>query len=217
MICDHCRTKFNTTNQAGESAANSWVGDRFPVIVWTHCPECTGLMVDIRWRRTEEGRGWYDVATERIYPRSSTRPPAPREVPPSVADDYNEASLVIADSPKAAAALGRRCLQHLLRDAAGVKPSDLSKEIDEVLKDGKLPGYLADSIDAVRHIGNFAAHPIKSTNSGEVVDVEPGEAEWILNTLEGLFDFYYVQPAILAAKREALNEKLADAGKPPLK
>jgi hypothetical protein len=35
--------------------------------------------------------------------------------------------------------------------------------------------------------------------------------------LEGLFDFYYVQPAVLAKKRAALNQKLKDAGKPLLK
>lgn len=34
---------------------------------------------------------------------------------------------------------------------------------------------------------------------------------------EGLFDFYFVQPAILRKKRDALNKKLADAGKPALR
>lgn len=69
----------------------------------------------------------------------------------------------------------------------------------------------------MRNIGNFAAHPIKSTNTGEIIDVEPGEAEWLLDVLEGLFDFYFVQPAILKAKRDKLNQKLVDAGKPPMK
>lgn len=58
---------------------------------------------------------------------------------------------------------------------------------------------------------------MKSTNTGEVVDVEPGEAEWILDVLEGLFDLYFIQPAELERKREQLNKKLEDAGKPPLK
>ena len=58
---------------------------------------------------------------------------------------------------------------------------------------------------------------MKSTNTGEVIEVESGEAEWLLDTLEGLFDFYFVQPASLKKKREALNAKLTDAGKPPLK
>jgi len=69
----------------------------------------------------------------------------------------------------------------------------------------------------VRQIGNFAAHPIKSTSSGEIVDVEPGEAEWNLDVLEGLFDFYFVGPAESKKKREALDKKLKDAGKPSLK
>ncbi|MGA9972020.1 MAG: hypothetical protein WA757_14400 [Candidatus Acidiferrales bacterium] len=65
-------------------------------------------------------------------------------------------------------------------------------------------------------IGNFAAHPIKSKQTGEIVAVEPGEAEWNLDVLESLFDFYF-QPAILKEKKDALNKRLAEAGKPPLR
>lgn len=131
--------------------------------------------------------------------------------------DYREAASVLADSPKASAALSRRCLQHVLREKAGVKPQDLAKEIDEVIASGKLPSHLAEAIDAVRNIGNFAAHPIKSTSSGEVLPVEPGEAEWNLDVLDGLFDFFFVQPELLKKRRAALNSKLSSAGKPPVK
>jgi hypothetical protein len=51
----------------------------------------------------------------------------------------------------------------------------------------------------------------------EIVPVEPGEAEWNLDVLESLFDFYFVAPARTKARRDALNKKLADAGKKPLK
>jgi len=98
-----------------------------------------------------------------------------------------------------------------------VKHSDLAKEIQEVLDSGKLPSHLAESIDAVRNLGNFAAHPLKSQHTGEIIDVNPGEAEWNLDVLESLFDFYFVQPAVLKAKRDALNAKLKEAGKPPMK
>jgi hypothetical protein len=108
-------------------------------------------------------------------------------------------------------------LQHLLREAAKVKPSDLYNEIQEVLDSGKLRPDLAEGLDAVRAIGNFAAHPIKSKVTGEIIPVEPGEAEWNLDVLEGLFDFYYVQPAVMKAKKDALNKKLAEAAKPPVK
>ena len=54
---------------------------------------------------------------------------------------------------------------------------------------GNLPSSLADNVDAVRQVGNFAAHPIKSTSIGEIVEVEENEAEWLLDVLEELFDF----------------------------
>ena len=86
-----------------------------------------------------------------------------------------------------------------------------------MLDSNTLPSYLGESIDAVRNIGNFAAHPTKSQRSGEILDVEPGEAEWNLEVLESLFDFYFVQPTILRAKRAALDAKLGEAGKPSMK
>ncbi len=80
-----------------------------------------------------------------------------------------------------------------------------------------IPSHIAEDLDAVRNIGNFAAHPIKSQSTGEIVAVEPGEADWNLSVLESLFDFYFVAPARSKARKDALNKKLADAGKPPLK
>jgi hypothetical protein len=188
---------------------------RTPTFKWYYCPECTGLMVDIAWN--DPSKRFKVLATDRVFPMGSSRPKAPPEVPDDFASDYNEACLVLPYSAKAAAALGRRCLQHILREKANVRRANLEKEIQEVLDTGSLPSYLAEAIDAIRQVGNFAAHPVKSTNSGEVAHVEPGEAEWTLDTLEQLFDFYFVAPATLARKREALNTKLADLGKPPLK
>ncbi|MHB8409768.1 MAG: DUF4145 domain-containing protein [Acidiferrobacterales bacterium] len=151
-----------------------------------------------------------------IFPKGSGRAPAPPEVPEAIAADFNEACLVLGDSPKASAALSRRCLQHLLRERGVSSKRDLNQAIDDAL-DAHLPAHISENLDAIRNIGNFSAHPQKSTNSGEILDVEPHEAEWNLDVLESLFDFYYVQPAKNAAKRNALNGKLAEAGKPPLK
>lgn len=152
-----------------------------------------------------------------IWPRGSARPPLPTEVPSDFAADYLEAALLLDSSAKACAALGRRCLQHLLREKFNVKHADLSKEIQEVLDSNTLPTDLADSLDAVRNLGNFAAHPNKSQFTGLIVDVEPGEAEWTLEVLEELFDFVFVRPERLKQRQAALNAKLAEAGKPPMK
>ena len=48
------------------------------------------------------------------------------------------------------------------------------------------------------------------------MDVEANEAEWNLDVLELLFDFYFVQPAISAKRKIELNKKLKETGKPEL-
>jgi len=68
----------------------------------------------------------------------------------------------------------------------------------------------------VRVIGNFGTHPIKSTNTGEIVPVKPGEADWNLDVLGDLFDFFYAQPEKRSERRAALDAKLKDAGRPTL-
>ena len=142
-----------------------------------------------------------------MYPKASGRSPVPLEVPAEFSEDYVEACLVLSDSPKASAALSRRCLQHILRDKAGVKHSNLANEIQEVLDSNTLPSPIAQSLDMVRQVGNFAAHPNKSTQTGEIVPVESHEAEWCLDVIEMLFDFYFVQPEEAKRRLAAIQEK----------
>lgn len=201
------KTSLADVNLGGQSA---WVA------AFQICPVCEQVTLDLLLMQQTVGRSSIEEQ-HRVWPKGSGRPPVAPEVPLAIAEDYTEACLVINDSPKASAALGRRCLQHILREKAGVKPMDLAKEIQQVLDHGTLPSHLAESIDAVRNVGNFAAHPIKGEHSGEVLPVEPGEAEWTLDVLELLFDFYFVQPARIQEKRAALDAKLAEAGKPPMK
>ncbi len=217
MKCPHCLVVVHVepilrwTGEPQDSEGN-WQSERYI------CPnsKCAKSFIDLACYETTV-TGTYLQKRIHVYPKGTGRPPVPAEVPADFAEDYNEACAVLHDSPKASAALSRRCLQHILREVAGVKHATLFDEIDEVLESNQLPSYLAKVIDGVRNTGNFAAHPIKSKSTGEVVPVEPGEAEWNLDTLEGLFDFYFVQPAIMQTKRAVLDKKLQDAGKQPMK
>ena len=150
-----------------------------------------------------------------IWPLQSARPPVPKQVPEHIGADYQEAALVLSLSPKASAALSRRCLQAVLREAGNAKQHNLSQQINAVMP--SLPSYIAESIDHIRNVGNFAAHPTKDQASGQIVDVEPGEAEWNLDVLDMLFDHYYVKPVLAKQKREELDAKLEAAGKKPMK
>ena len=95
-------------------------------------------------------------------------------------------------------------------------PNDLAEAIQEVIDDPAVPSDVSATLDMVRNIGNFSVHPNKSLNTGEIVDVEPMEAEWCLDTIEILFDFYFVRPADIEKRRQDVNEKLAETGKPQM-
>ncbi len=212
MKCPHCLTSYHPQFKYHNLESDKYF---FWKVYWQQCPSCLRYVIELE--RSPDKNFGYSVESFLVYPKTISRAPLSNEIPDDFAKDYKEACLVMTDSQKASAALSRRRLQNILREKAGVKKSDLNNEIDQVLSSKQLPTHLAGAIDAIRTLGNFAAHPIKSTNTGEIVDVEPGEAEWLLDVLEGLFDFYFVQPAELARKRDALNKKLTDAGKPPMK
>lgn len=217
MKCPHCLTAMHDNceeTQVGEDKFSAFA------LLKRRCPECGRFILSLKQRydRRYGQQGAYYKAREFLcYPKAPSCTPVPEEVPDDFKNDYHEACLTLADSPKASAALSRRCLQHILRECAKVKHGNLAGEIQQVLDEAKLPSHLLDSLDAVRNIGNFAAHPIKSQSSGEVIDVELGEAEWNLDVLEALFDYFFVQPALLQKKRAALNAKLKEAGKPEVK
>jgi hypothetical protein len=188
------------------------------------CPECHGFVVLIRrgqyWvhdLNDADSRELMDSTNEVIYPFARNYRPLPPEVPEPCRADFAEACAVLSPSPKASVAISRRILQHLLRDELKIMHKTLDKEIAEFISRPGVPSPLAEAVDAIRVVGNFAAHPTKNTSTGEVIDVEPGEANWLIEVLESLFDFLFVQPKRLTANRASLNSKLASAGRPPVK
>jgi len=162
------------------------------------------------------GEGSPTIVEEHVIfpPRSGRGLPA--EVPERLRKDFQEAAAVMGLSPKASAALGRRILQDVLREACGCDQHDLSKQVAAYIEKHGVQSPLADQLHALREVGNFAAHTQKDTNTGAVLDVEPGEAEWLLDTLEALFDHVYVKPGKHQARVDALNAKLTAAGRRPL-
>jgi len=210
MKCPHCTVSFFEDWKWLTVAEN-------PKDFWrtksTHCPNCDkNIIYLVQFSRT----GRTQLQEYMVFPRNASRPLS-SEVTEKYSKLFNKAVEVLPISAEASAAISRRCLQDLLREEAKVKQGDLVSEIQEVIDSHTLPSDVEDDIDAIRNIGNFASHPIKSTNTGEIIDVEEGEAEWTLDVLEELFDHYLVKPALRKKKRDALNKKLKDAGKPAMK
>lgn len=219
MKCPHCSIEIHPAFVPTVLNNNQPIGKegRFDTswrALHMACPACHKAIVRLN-KVWIEGNG-AKVKAVNAYPETDNLRTAPPEVPIELSEDYNEACAVLTDSPKASAALSRRCLQQLLK-LHGFTQKDLAKAIEAALASKTLPAALARNVDAIRNIGNFAAHPIKDTSSGQIVEVEPEEADWNLDVLAGLFDFYYVQPAQDQARIDALNVKLLAAGKPPMK
>ncbi len=182
-------------------------------VLWTSCPspECGKFIFDLKQPSGDR---------KRVFPTGSSRPPAPKEVPEMIAHDYEEACLVLQFSPKASAALSRRCLQTILHQH-GYKARDLAVEIDMLLNEPNPRKAISDSlrttIDGIRCFGNFSVHPITDLTSLQVIEVEPEEAEWCLETVEEMFQHFYVRPIKAKERKDALDAKLIAAGKPPSK
>lgn len=195
-FCNHHATIVNenfATNRFEFSSGNKhkWQTLKAAVVVCPN-PECLEytlrvslhdhvLMGTNQYRDLDAKRAW------NLIPASDARV-LPDYIPKPIVDDYNEACAIRDLSPKASATLSRRCLQGMIRDFFGVKKGRLVDEIDGI-KESVDPSTWA-GIDAVRQIGNIGAHMEKDINV--IVDVDPAEAQLLINLIETLITDWYV-------------------------
>lgn len=139
--------------------------------------------------------------------------PQPDYVPRALVEDYTEACLIRDLSPKASATLIRRCLQGMIRDFAKISKPQLINEIKalrDAVDDGSADRSISiesvDAIDAVRGIGNIGAHMERDIN--EIIEVDIGEAQALIELVEMLFDEWY---GARAKRQERLGNVLGIA------
>ncbi len=145
-----------------------------------------------------------------IEPKGGIAKPLPGYIPEQVAQDYNEACLILIDSPKASATLFRRCLQSMIRDFWGIIEKTLYLEIEKAIKQHP---ETADFLHPIRELGNIGAHPENDINL--IVPIEEGEAELMKETIEHLIDEWYVNRE--KTKQRKVNLQNAVAAKKQLK
>jgi hypothetical protein len=64
-------------------------------------------------------------------------------------------------------------------------------------------------------IADFGAHT-QTDDRAEIIDVGRDEAEWTLDILDSLFDYFIVAPERNRVRREAVDAKISAAGRKPL-
>lgn len=93
-----------------------------------------------------------------VWPRHSVAPPPTADLPAELREDFEEARLIAADSPRGAAALLRLVLQKLC-PLVGASASNINDAIAELVRDGKVSPQIQQALDSVRVVGNEAVHP----------------------------------------------------------
>lgn len=165
--------------------------------------KCNNLTLSVRTGTMATAPG--AVAPRLSYPLhqvwqllpESTAKPQPEYILEAIRQDYYEACKIRSDSPKASATLARRCLQGMIRDFCGIQKDTLFNEIKELekkLENDTAPRGVDDetiaAITAVRKLGNIGAHMEKDINI--IVDVDPEEAQTLIELIEMLFADWYV-------------------------
>ncbi len=188
-------------------------GKQFLVYRFIVCPnpKCKKFSLEVNLAKAgyDSVTGYYQkapVKTWQLIPQSKAQS-FPDYIPKPILDDYNEACLIKDLSPKASATLSRRCLQGIIRDfwKNKIKPGKLANEIEQIKEEVEELTWQA--IDAVRSVGNIGAHMEKDINL--IVDVEPNEAELLINLIETLLKDWY----IARHDRESSLQELVKLGK----
>lgn len=92
-----------------------------------------------------------------VYPQAGDAPVANLDMPVDIRRDYDEASSIIDQSPRGAAALIRLAIQKLCKHL-GQPGNNINDDIGALVKKG-LDQRVQQALDFVRVIGNNAVHP----------------------------------------------------------
>ncbi len=197
MKCPHCQMEYTGTPHSfalGEDQDGVWS------VSSDRCPTCDRIIVTL---------GTAAGSSYPVWPQFSERARPAQEVPTDFAAEYQVASQVLHHSPEASAALSRRLLHRFLSTQSCAGFGSLLDQIRQLVRCADMPAYLKQALETLVRVGKLEANPLKSQHPAALMAVEPGEAEWNLDVLETLFDFYFIQPIRLQKKLDAVEEKLA--------
>lgn len=190
-VIEHGKTYSIFRHEFGMDNVHGYQAVTGEVVV---CPnvECREYSLQLSLHDHKQiGGEWKDVKAKQVWrlvPESIAKV-FPSYIPGSLLQDYKEACLIMDKSPKASATLARRCLQGMIRDFWGIKKSRLIDEIDAI--HDKVDVDTWEAIDSLRKVGNIGAHMEKDIDV--IVDVDPGEAELLVDLIETLFHDWYIQ------------------------
>ncbi len=190
------------------------------IIHWLQCQNCQEIVVQIS--RTESKQS-PPIETWIALPKRPNLPPVHQLVIDPFRKDYLEAWTILEDSPRMSAVLSRRLLADLLEKYASLKQFSLAQRIDGFIADTRHPLWIRQNLHYLREVGDFGAHTQQDKTTTAIatqppadpviINVDKPEAEWTLNIIEDLFEYFVVAPQKDKEMREAIDKKLSDASR----
>lgn len=204
------------------SGGKSQIGGSWVSLDWMRCAneECDELVIRLHEQHMgydEQGLPTGSETSWRLArPRVVRTRPLEAAVDADLRRDYEEATVLLSDSPRMSAVLSRRILAELLERYAELTEHLLADRIDAFIAAKGHPKRLRENLHYLRQIGNFAAHTQRDYLDN-IIDVDSDEAAWTLKVIDGLFDYFIAEPETDRKMRDKLDEKFEAAGKDPIK
>ena len=148
-------------------------------ITLLNCPRCQHAIV------IEETEHWFDTwsSPKTVYPIDLAG--LSEEIPENLRNSFNEAVACFnARAFNASAIMCRRTLEALCKEL-GVRNRNLASSLKAMGDDGHIEGSLTEWADALRIVGNEAAHDVEC-------NVSSLDSQDILEFTEALLDYLYV-------------------------
>lgn len=135
-----------------------------------------------------------------VYPIIVMTPPPCEDLPDDVKSIYNEAALILNNSPRAAAALLRLCLEKVCVDL-GETHKNLFTKIENLKEAGKIPDTEI-FMHFIRKVGNDAIHPTKIIESEGDID-----ALLLFSMINAIGSYHYSTEKLKEEARRLISTK----------
>lgn len=146
------------------------------------CETCDAVLLYDGIAYSESGQ-WPDLA----YPRDASMGPS---VPEQIRSIYREAAIVKRNAPNAFAMLIRKGLEAICDDR-GAPEGSLATRLKYLAERGEMPPILAEVTDALRVVGNTAAH-------GSIQAITKPMTWAIDDLFRTIVEYVYLAPSKLA-------------------
>ncbi len=158
-----------------------------------------------------------EITSWLIWPRNATRPIDPLVGEP-FRRDYLEASAILDLSPRSSGFLARRIVEYLLEKYDSANPKwALSKKIDEFREKSHHPSPLKKNLHDLREMVDTVAHVKTDQVTGEFIDMTRDDADWTLDLVDRLFDYFIIQPERTRQIEAAMDEKMKRTDRPAIR